>query len=342
MEKKLVRNVRPDIFAMIKDKCLHYNVGVGCINKIEFICPRCGAIITQSVNNVIRSGLSCKKCGDGISFGEKFIFNILEQLNLNFDTHIMFPWSDHRIYDIVLYQNNQPYVIVEVHGKQHYKGGFETYGGRDYSQELENDNYKMNLAFSNGFNRSTYVAVDCRESSFEYIKRSIQENVFFKQYDVSGVDWNKCMENALSSYAIKAQALWNEGYKIADISSILKISRTTIRKYLKQGAEIGVCTYSVSNSYHRRRVGTFIPTPTKMVFSPELQQIFYSLSDAHRYTNISLSSICNCLKGTYKYAGKLSDGTHITWFETSFENALLLEKDGYYQIIGDKPTYVSI
>ena len=102
MKKKLVRNVRPDIFAMIKDKCLYYNIGVGCINKIEFICPRCGTIITQSVNNVIRSGLSCKKCGDGISFGEKFIFNILEQLNLNFDTHIMFPWSNHRIYDIIL------------------------------------------------------------------------------------------------------------------------------------------------------------------------------------------------------------------------------------------------
>lgn len=339
MKKKLMRDVRPDIFKLVKDKDLHYDIGVGCFENIEFICPRCGAIVTQMVTNVIRRGLSCKRCGDGISFGEKFVFNVLDQLHIDFKTHVTFPWSNNRVYDVVTCLGDES-CIIEIHGKQHYLGGFESYGGRTLQEEIDNDKNKMQLAITNGFVADRYIIIDCRISSVEYIKNSIVGNAFFQKYDLSVVKWDECAKNAMSSYAIRAQHMWDNGSKIEEIALTLKIERHTVQKYLKQGADIGMCTYSVTESYHRRRSNTFIPTPPKMVFSPELRKIFYSLSDAHRHTNISSSSISICLSGRYKSAGKLSDGTRITWFETSLEDALLLVSENNYKIIGDKPNYV--
>lgn len=336
--KELLRDVRPDIFALIKDKNLYLDISRCSGQKIEFICPRCGNIVVQTVSQTVMFGLSCKKCGDGISFGEKFVFNVLEQLHLNFDTHVMFPWSDHRTYDIVVYGDNHINIIIEVHGKQHYSGGFETYGGRDYQQEVENDNYKMNLAFSNGFNQNTYIVVDCKESKFEYIKYSIQENIFFNKYDLNNIDWNKCMENAMSSYSIKAQKLWDKGYKIEDISSQLKISRTTIRKYLKQGAEIGICSYSVEQSYLRRRSGTFVPAARgKIVAYIDNKQIFYSMEDASRHSGIPRDYIMKYCNNKYKDFRLVRIGNNTKWKIINKEDIDYLVKNEGYTIIGEPP-----
>lgn len=339
MKKRLLRNVRPDIFNTIKNKNIYYDVGVGYSSNVEFICPRCGNVVIQSVSNVVRQGLSCKMCGDGISFGEKFVFNVLEQLHLNFNTHVVFSWSDRRIYDIMVSDNGID-TIIEVHGKQHYNGGFETYGGRDYLQEIENDNYKLKLAFANGFNQTTYTVVDCRESAFEYIKHSILKNDFFRKYNLDGIDWNKCMENAMSSYAIKAQKLWDEGCQIQDIVSQLKISRTTIRKYLKQGAEIGKCSYSVEESFKRRRTGTFVPTPpnTTMVAYLNEKQIFYSIADASIYTGIPYQYILKFARNKYKDFSRVRIGRNTEWKiinKNDVEN--MINVDGYV-IVGSPPT----
>lgn len=340
MKKHLLRVFYPDIFNMIKDKNTYFDIGCGSAEKIEFVCPRCGNIVIQSVCNVIRNGLSCKKCGDGISFGEKFVFNVLEQLNLNFDTHVRFEWSCNRIYDVVLYENDIPYTIIEIHGKQHYVGGFESYGGRDYLQELENDSYKKNLALSNGFNEDSYIIIDCKESRFEYVKKSIQNNIFFQKYNLDNINWNDCMKNAISSYAIKAQKLWNDGHKIEYISHCLKISRQTIRKYLKQGAELGICNYSIESSFKRRREGTFIPSAPCMVYSPELNSIFYSISDASRRTGVNGSGIHSALSGRYKYAGKSNCGEKLHWHRCTEDTAYTLVSSFGYKIIGDIPNYI--
>lgn len=336
--KELLRDVRPDIFALIKDKNLYLDISRCSGRKIEFICPRCGNVVIQSVSQAVMFGLSCKKCGDGISFGEKFVFNVLEQLHLNFDTHIMFSWSDHRAYDIVVHGDDYIDTIIEVHGKQHYSGGFETYGGRDYRQEVENDNYKMNLAFSNGFNQNTYVVIDCKESKFEYVKHSIYENIFFNKYDLNNIDWNECMENAMSSYSIRAQKLWDEGCKIEDISSQLKISRTTIRKYLKQGAEIGICSYSVKQSYLRRRSGTFVPAARgKMVAYLDKKQIFYSMEDASRHTGIPRDYIVKYAKNKYKNFSMVRKGNNTKWKIINDEDVNYMVENEGYTIIGEPP-----
>jgi hypothetical protein len=251
MKKKLLRETRPDVFNMIKDKATYYNIGVGTQKEVELICPICGCILTQRINNVVKFGISCKRCGDGISFGEKFVFNILEQLKVDFDIHVKFGWSNGKIYDVGLYNNKQLIGLIEIHGDQHYNQGFATCGGRTYEEEVENDNYKKDIALKNGISNDMYIIVDCRISSFNYIKSSIENNKFFNQYDLSKIDWSLCAKNATSSYTAKAWNLWEAGYNVGLIAKQLKVNRYTVRRYLKHGAQAGLCSYSIEESSRR-------------------------------------------------------------------------------------------
>lgn len=321
MKKKLLRETNPDIFSMIKNQDLYYNIGIGFTGKIEFTCPRCGSIVSQRVNNTVRCGLSCKKCGDGISFGEKFIFNVLEQLHIDFEMHVKFDWSDYKIYDIGIYDNGGLIGLIEVHGEQHYGKDFSTCGGRSQQQEVDNDAYKYKLAIENGVASDMYIVIDCRTSSLEYIKSSIEAHTFFQKYNLQYIDWSACLENATSSYVVKAWRLWELGHNIGSIAKQLKINRFTVRRYLQQGAKTRLCSYSVEESI-RRRADAIKSTeyksfynrePKTLVVSPQLKQIFYSVRGASIQTNICKTSIYDCLSGKQRYAGTTQDGVEITW-----------------------------
>lgn len=343
MKKELLRNVRPDVFQLIKDKEKYYNITKCSMECIEFICPRCGNIVKQIVYNVVSRGLSCKKCGDGISFGEKFVFNVLDQLSLNFNIHVMFPWSNKRIYDVCIYDNdNQPLYLIEIHGKQHYQGGFETYGGRSYEEEVVNDIYKKNLALKNGFSKDEYIIVDCRESTYNYIKNSILSLPFFNQYNINNICWDDCYKNAISSYSIKAQQLWNDGMNIKDIADILKINRCTVKSYLMQGVVIGSCDYSASEARRRGHSKSPIPSNPIMVACKELKCIFYSKNDAARLTGVNRGAITRVTKGKQRFAISKSDKKKLTFMDISFEESECLIRDFNYTLVGNKPEYVVI
>ena len=325
--KKMLRDVRPDIFNMIKDKNKYNEIASRCQDSIEFICPRCGNTVKQIVSNVVRRGLSCKRCGDGISFGEKFICNLLDQLNLKFNTHVKFPWSDNRIYDICIYDDlfKRKY-LIEIHGAQHYQRGFECVGGRTYQEEVDNDAYKMQLAIENGFDENTYFVIDCKESTIEYIKNSIYNNMFFQQYNLDVVNWNLCIQNATSSYAIKAQQLWEEGYKMGEICDILKLCSVTICKYLKNGAKNGTCSYTVDEAHRRswkkggatrRTSNYYVNLKNRKVFCPELNKLFNSITDASIQTGVSQTHINYIMSGERKRAKKTKYGFPLTFIDAS-------------------------
>lgn len=337
MENQLLRDVRPDIFNMVKNQNIYKNIGVKSGKSIEFICPRCGSTVIQIVHNVTTRGLSCKMCGDGISFGEKFIFNLLDQLGVSFETHVTFPWSDRRIYDVCVHDNiNNSLYLLEIHGAQHYNGGFESIGGRTYQEELNNDAYKKHLAMQNGFCEDTYIVVDCRESTTEYIKNNIYNNTFFSQYNLDDVDWTLCTLNATSSYAIKAQQLWNDGYKMCDICSKLKLSSATIRKYLKIGTQNGVCYYTPEEAHRRswKKGGATRCTKNnsksngykkKKVFCPELQLYFESIVEASVKTGVSETQINYIVSGKRKIAKKNKYGFPLTFLAASAVDTFLYQ-----------------
>ena len=266
--KKVMRGVndiattRPDIANLLWNSEDAYVYSAYSNKNTNFRCPRCGTKINSNIHNVSIFGLSCKKCGDGISYPEKFVFNFLQQVgNLHkdniqirsFEIQKMFDWSKNILHQNIKLSGNKKYdfyipleneIIIETHGMQHYEECLlHTYSNaRTLLEEQENDILKMNLAISNGIFPQNYIQLDCRYSDMNYIKDTIMSSILpellnFKEEDI---DWNECNCVATSSRVYEVCILWNDGVRIKDIANKMKLTDVTIRNYLRRGFELGI------------------------------------------------------------------------------------------------------
>lgn len=135
-------------FVNIEDTYMHtYSSN----KKVLMKCPDCGYKKEMQIHALYRNGIACPQCGDGISYSEKFIFNLLKQLkNKNKLNNFIWQykksnneWCDKYKYDFYFEKNNEKY-IIEVHGLQHYK---------------DNTNFKMSLkeVQENDKNKKNYL-----------------------------------------------------------------------------------------------------------------------------------------------------------------------------------------
>lgn len=207
--------------------------------KIIIKCPDCGKEKCITINNLLHQGLSCI-CGDGRSYPNKFIYEFLQQVGVEYIPEYSPKWANNKIYDIYIPSLN---CIIENHGMQHYDGCFERCGGLSLSEEQENDKLKQSIALKNGI--KNYVILDCRKSKLEWIKNSIANSILFDLFNVDekDIDWNQC-DKAFKQNLIKTSSdLWNDGLKIKDISIKLNKSRHTISSYLCKAKNFGWCEY---------------------------------------------------------------------------------------------------
>lgn len=216
--------------------------------KIKVKCPHCGREDKKQCNAIYTTkSISCV-CSDGVSYPEKFISNVLTQLKLNFETQYSPKWIGKRFYDFYLKDIN---TIIEVHGGQHYK---ETTKGRSLQEEQENDRIKKELALNNGV--VNYIILDCRESNLEWVKNSILNSELNNMLDLSNINWFKCEEFAIKSNIVKEICnYWNnkeEWETTVDLAVILKVSKSSITKYLKQGQVLGWCKYNAKEEIRKR------------------------------------------------------------------------------------------
>ena len=238
-------------------------VTYGSSKKCLMRCPNCGFEKWMVISELSRRGFSCKQCSDNISYPEKFVFNFIKQLNVDFKTQASctyFNWlSCNKKYDFYLINYN---CIIETHGNQHYERGFNDIGGRTRTleEEQENDRFKRELALANGITH--YIELDCRESKLDWIKNSILQSKLpnllnFKETDI---DWNKCDEMALKSYVPLAWEYYdNNKYKMSfkNMADFFNVKPDTFRNWLKVGVKAGKCTYEVgyNKNYNENKKG---------------------------------------------------------------------------------------
>ena len=86
--------------------------------KVWIKCQECGNEKLIAFNNFINRGISCSKCGDGISFPNKICFNMLQQLNIDFISEYNPDWIKPKRYDFYFELNNEKY-ILEMDGGFH-------------------------------------------------------------------------------------------------------------------------------------------------------------------------------------------------------------------------------
>lgn len=212
--------------------------------KVWVVCPDCGFEKEMKISDIYKQGIACPRCSSGIKYPEKIMFNILEQLGINFQTQLSkttFDWiiGDKR-YDFYFELNNKQY-IIETHGKQHYEDC--TWNKKEDVQS--NDRFKQQLALQNGINPKNYIVINCKESTLKWIKPYIFESYLSEIFDLSVVDWVKCEEFATISLMKQAWDLKknNDRLTTLEIGNILGLTPHTISKYLAVGNKLNYCDY---------------------------------------------------------------------------------------------------
>lgn len=252
---------------------------------VTIACPDCGTNRKIQISQMTSHGFSCV-CGDGQSFPNKFVYNVLCQLNLHVKPEYSPDWAGRFRYDDYLVDYN---IIIENHGPQHYRD--DMIFCRSLEEEQANDKLKYALAIENGI--VEYIVIDCQKTTREYIKQSIMNSKLpsILNFAVTDINWLQAQAFATKSLVRVAANLFNNGLSIKDIEKELQKDNSTIRKWLKNATQLGWCNY--------------IAKPQKRsVYCVELNQIYSTIKQASESLNVSYPSIIYACTGFYLHAGR--------------------------------------
>lgn len=261
-------------------KCIMPHSG----KKMSLPCPNCGKIKDISPANLVNYGFGCI-CGDGQSFSNKFMYNVLSQLNINVKLEYSPRWASPLKYDDYLIDYN---IIIENHGIQHYEE--VPFTQRTLKEEQENDLLKYNLARQNAV--YDYIVIDCRRATLEWLKKSIMQSKLphILKFTESDINWTEALMYATHSLVKTASDMFNEGFNIKTIANILQKNISTIRKWLHNATQLGWCEYN--------------PRQSQPIYCIEMGALFITKQKAAQTTHTSVASIINNLNGVYSYAGR--------------------------------------
>jgi hypothetical protein len=238
----------PEIAKMLRYQERGYEITFGRNTKEEFVCPDCEKTDSKIIQTVVKKGFSCPYCSDGLSYPEKFVFNVLKQLNLKVERQKKFKWSKNIKSDNQRLNGTKKYdfyltdydCIIEVHGEQHYYEKDRKFRN-NLSYEQENDQLKEELAMKNG--TKYYIAINCSTAESGYIKNNLLKSKLNEMFDLRVIDWGLSHSYAIHSLVKLTCESWMRYKNVKDVSLETDLSDTTVRRYLKQGSKIGLCDY---------------------------------------------------------------------------------------------------
>ena len=268
---------------------------------IVFKCPDCGFEKEMKISDFTTDGFSCNKCGDGISYPNKFAFNLLEQLGLDFIPEYNPDWIKPKKYDFFFIYKNKNY-ILEMDGGWHNRRN--TLSGKSKEKSIEDDEYKDLMAKQNNIH---IIRVNSDRSRLNVIKENILNSELSELFDLSQIDWIECEKNACSSKVKIASDYWNSGiHSTTEIGDIMKLNNNTITRYLKIAVNIGICDYSVKEArkaqIEKSRM-SIIQIKSIPILCLETNQVFSSMnycscnSEQILKKRLNNKTIYNVLKG---------------------------------------------
>lgn len=210
--------------------------------KIEVVCSDCGRKMKKVIYCVYKNKSIGCSCSDKVSYPEKFMISILNQLEIDFETQYSPEWIKPKRYDFYIPSLN---MIIETHGIQHYEETRRN-GARTLEEEHENDRLKKELALENSIKH--YVIINSSKSELEWMKFNVckQLNNYF---DINKVNFGEAEEFALKNIAKevckywKQKEDWETTQTIANDNNWGINNRTTIKRYLVNGTKHGWCNY---------------------------------------------------------------------------------------------------
>lgn len=297
-----VYSTNPNILKYFKDINDAKENTYGSNKKCKFICDCCNIEKEMSIRSFILNGIRCQTCSDKISYPEKVLRSFLNQLEVEYETEKKFEWSLNKRYDFYIPSLN---CIIETHGKQHYKESSLT--KRTLIEEVEND--IMKREFANNNNISNYIQLNCSDSSFEYIKKSIENSKLSDIFDLTNFSWEDCELNSIKPVVKQICDIYNNIEKeivyIEDIQKIIKMDIRTIENYLKIGNKLGLCEIGNIKKYKKRNRQTRY-VKVKCI---ELDMNFNSIKNCVEYLNdlnndkyafSAITAVCQGKRKTHK------------------------------------------
>ena len=286
----------PDIARLLKNPEDGYTHTYGSHEKVDFICPDCGNIVCKSIKDVCKLGyIVCKKCSDNISWPNKFARAILDRCNVyNIEYEWNPDWLKPYWFDNKFITDDGQIIVLELDGMLGH--GKNVFGKKEKDTNgLERDKEKDKRAAEH---HVQVIRIDCcynSESRFEYVKQHILDSELGNILDLSGIDWISCNAEALSSLVVKSANLYNNGYAIFEIADSLGYCRATIKNWLKQATEIGLCQYDVAEARRRGRKVLYTSI-NQYTLDGTYVAIYNSMADASKTTDILYNDIWCCCK----------------------------------------------
>lgn len=255
------------------------------------ICPDCKKVRKKkiAIKTIYKTHSIACSCSDGISYSEKMMFIVLDNLGLNFCTQLSkttFKWCNKYRYDFYFEYNNEKY-IIEMNGIQHYEENDNW--EMSLNEVQKNDRLKKKLALSNGIKEENYIIIDCRKSDLEWIRdnnEGILNSRLNELFDLSRVDWFKVGEFALSNRVKKACELKHNNPELTtgDIGETMGYKGQTILKWIKKGSKLGWCNYNAKEEQIKNATKSHKATSKKVnIFKNKiLIDTFESLNELQR------------------------------------------------------------
>ena len=228
----------PDLIKYFKNKEDAFSHSYGSGEKIEMKCPDCGMEFTMALNHLSKRGFSCLICSDKVSLPNRILRAFLKSVSKQIEKYGFekdFDWSQGKIYDGFFIKNGKKY-LVEMQGEQHYK---DAWNSKEETQE--NDRLKAQLAEENGFE---LIVIDCENSNFDYIKKSIMNSKLRELFSIRKRNWDAIFKQATSSLIVKAAELYNNGITSpTQIGKELGVHRKTVQNYLEKASQLKMINY---------------------------------------------------------------------------------------------------
>jgi predicted RNA-binding Zn-ribbon protein involved in translation (DUF1610 family) len=276
---------RPDVAKLLAKAEDGYAYTCNANIKVDFVCPICGKLQQKFISNVTRQGFACSFCSDGISFANKMIFSIINQLHVDYMEPEWSPkWANKYRYDMYFEYNNLNYIVEMDGGVGH--GNLQYNSKTPDVDGMARDAIKDELARQHNIH---LIRIDCyyHEDRFEYIKNNIIQSELSSIFDLSIVNWNKCLEYCTTSLIKEAADLYNKNMLLKDIAKTLCRHCTTISRWLKQASIIGLCDYHVSSVYQRCK-------EISKVAGKPVEQYTKSGVFIRKYDTITAAAECVC------------------------------------------------
>jgi len=269
--------------------------------KLNFVCPFCGTIKKNKISIqklYQRRVLSCE-CGDGFSFPEKVMLNLLKQLNISFIYQFFDDWCFYYrnnvrkkcYYDFEFEINGVKY-IVEMDGGFHYSDSNVS----KLKDVKEIDDIKDCLAKDNGYK---IIRVNCKNSDFDFIKNSLIESLG-KIIRLDVVDWSDILKKSLNNLVKEVCDMFESDTSLTctDVAKKMGLSISCVSTYLKKGKQVGFTSYtkqSLKNRVDKKRYYNRIQ-PIALLENDKVVAIFEKSKDLIASNDGSFFPIFPCSK----------------------------------------------